>query len=283
MDNLNIKHDLEFWAYKLEYGWKQVIVPELNSLLQSAAGDGRLLLVAAVGAVALIGAYLLFKKCFQQTHLETDLAKIHYYAGCTPCKNTTQACIELLEKSPHLVNTPLWKNSGISHGYTPFLRACWNNNYTLIDFMLKIGADIRISNVDGETALYLVAYRVSKSSSWDSRALRLLWEKGCSVDAVNVNNNSMLHLAAKSGNATLTRWLLLHGADPDVSNACGYTPYALALKKGSPAHIAVANLLHHPNDSTSQCRVAPRTQGVEFIVHRSISSPVTGRYDSVMQ
>lgn len=46
------------------------------------------------------------------------------------------------------------------------------------DLLLFAGADIRLTNSDGESALYLVAYRVSKSSRWDPRGLNLLWSAG---------------------------------------------------------------------------------------------------------
>lgn len=40
---------------------------------------------------------------------------------CLPESNSTNACMELLMMNPSLVNVPLWKQHGISHGYTPFL------------------------------------------------------------------------------------------------------------------------------------------------------------------
>ncbi|XP_034242424.1 histone-lysine N-methyltransferase EHMT1-like [Thrips palmi] len=262
--------------------WWQV---EADLLTGLHADPTVLLYGGGVGGAAAVVAmgYLLYRKCTKGPDFseQTDLAKIHYYAGCPPDPDATNACIELLAKNGHLVNVPLWKHCTVSHGYTPFLRACWNNNFELIQYMINIGADISLSNSDGETAMYLVAYRVSKSSSWDPRALNLLWEKGCSVDDVNVHNNSMLHLAAKAGNATLTRWLLLHGADPDIRNAYGFTPHALALRKGSPAHLTVANTLRIPvTNSVSPCpRFAIEEGGVQMTLFRSVSSPVNGQSD----
>lgn len=53
---------------------------------------------------------------------------------------------------------------------------------------------------------------------------------GCSVNAINSHGHTPLILAAKAGHVTLTRWLLIHGADP---NRCAsISPYQLAVSYG---------------------------------------------------
>ncbi|KAE8738289.1 hypothetical protein FOCC_FOCC016234 [Frankliniella occidentalis] len=256
-------------------------VKKMTEDLWDGLGDGELLSWSPAAVACATAAFLmvpvtvaLLKKCKQGTpaldkHAEL-LSSVHFYSGSPPDANNNKRCIELLSKFPELVNQPLTKDHYTSHGYTPFLRACWNNNFELIKFMLSAGADIRLTNSDGETALYLVAYRVSKSQTWDPKALNLLWNAGCSVDDVNVHNNSMLHLAAKAGHATLTRWLLLHGAEPKVMNEAGYTPYKLALKKGSTAHKLVAALLDHRATTNEDRKVVVRSDGV--YLERGVSS-----------
>ncbi|KAK3930494.1 E3 ubiquitin-protein ligase MIB2 [Frankliniella fusca] len=234
--------------------------------------------IPAAAAAGVLFVILLLKRrrrvAITNVHMDeatSALSSIHFFAGSPPSDFNIAKCIELLKQYPESVNKCMPGDPLISHGYTPFLRACWHNNFELIKFMLNAGADIRITNCDSETPLYLVAYRVSKSNTWDPRALNLLWTFGCSVDDVNIHNNSMLHLAAKAGHVTLTRWLLLHGAETKVTNRSGYTPRDLALKKGSAPHLLIANLLNSPEDDGVERKVVVRSDGLLLLKSRSLS------------
>ncbi|KAI0030386.1 hypothetical protein K488DRAFT_7394, partial [Vararia minispora EC-137] len=45
-------------------------------------------------------------------------------------------------------------------------------------------------------------------------------------------SETLLHIAAKKGDANLVEWLNAHGADPEERDAKGYTAFHIALEKG---------------------------------------------------
>ena len=63
--------------------------------------------------------------------------------------------------------------------------------------------------------------------------VRLLLDKGASVNAVNHHNSTVLMLAARFGHAEIIRLLLDRGADITIRDRQGYNPLMIALKYGS--------------------------------------------------
>ena len=95
------------------------------------------------------------------------------------------------------------------------------------------GADVRIAEPDGTTALHWVV------RAGDVDSARLLVEAGADVDAVNRYGVRPLSLAALSGNAPMADLLVSAGADVDASNAAGETALMTAARTGSEPAVRV--------------------------------------------
>ena len=59
-------------------------------------------------------------------------------------------------------------------------------------------------------------------------AVKLCFEAGNDVNAVDVNGDTALHGAAHRGSNEIVQFLIDHGAKVDVVNKLGWTPYLIA-------------------------------------------------------
>ncbi len=120
-------------------------------------------------------------------------------------------------------------------GATPFLLAAKAVDLDLMRLLLDLGADPRLTNRDGATAL-LVAAGVGIWSSSESpgsagealEAVKLMLALGQSAAAVDANGDAALHGAVMRGSPELVRYLLDRGAALNPVNARGWTPLTIA-------------------------------------------------------
>jgi uncharacterized protein len=93
----------------------------------------------------------------------------------------------------------------------------------LVKFLLENGADVNITNRDGETALFFAVYH--------GRAdlVNMLLDKGASVYARRSKVGvTPLHVAAARGDTEIVKVLLAKGADVNAAAAGGVTAMRLA-------------------------------------------------------
>jgi len=155
-------------------------------------------------------------------------------------------------------------NQRTRYGWTPLLVATQNRLYQLATYLLDHGADPNIPNNGGWTPLYLATdnrnieigdYPVREPDMDQLEFIKLLIAKGANVnaricgvastpekcvgDSTETRNNFTMQWlyedgatpflrAAQSGDVTLMKLLLEHGADPKISTAHGVTPLEVA-------------------------------------------------------
>jgi uncharacterized protein len=155
-------------------------------------------------------------------------------------------------------------NQKTNYGWTPLLTATQNRHYVLAAYLLDHGADPNLANNGGWTPLYLATdNRNIESGDYPVRApdmdhldyIKLLLAKGakvntricgaestakdCKGDTTETRTNFTMQWlyedgatpflrAAQSGDVTLMKLLLAHGADPKIPTAHNDTALAVA-------------------------------------------------------
>jgi ankyrin repeat protein len=169
-----------------------------------------------------------------------------------------------LECTRILVDSGAAVNQTTAYGWTPLLTATQNRHYKLAAFLLDHDADPNLGNNGGWTPLYLATdnrdiesgdYPVRKPDMDHLDYIKLLLAKGaradtricgaastaqaCKGDTTETRTNFTMQWlseegatpflrAAQSGDVTLMKLLLDHGADPKVATAHGVTALAAA-------------------------------------------------------
>src|SRR5207253_2335366 len=144
-------------------------------------------------------------------------------------------------------------NQVTGYGWSPLLVATQNRYYKLGAYLLDHGADVNLANKGDWTPLYLATdnrniesgdYPVRKGDMDHLDYIKLLLEKGANVNArlkdstetrtvftnqwLDENGATAFLRASQSGDVTLMKLLLAHGADPNINTALGVTPLHVA-------------------------------------------------------
>lgn len=135
-------------------------------------------------------------------------------------------------------------NTAVHHILQVSEEARINESCGCLEQLLKAGARLDIRAPDGYTALMQAVTSFLAPSC--SRIVKLLLENDASVDAVDANGWSVLHLALQfEAHADVIQCLLEHGADPTARNGeRGLSPLVMAVQRGAPASIILALLKH---------------------------------------
>ena len=144
-------------------------------------------------------------------------------------------------------------NQTTEYGWTPLLAAVQNRYYRLAMLLLERGADPNIANRGGWTPLYLATdNRNIEGGDYPTRRpdldhlalIAALLDRGADPDARMASSTETRTIfthqwlyesgatpflrAAQSGDLTLLRLLLEHGADPSIATTNGTTPLMVA-------------------------------------------------------
>ncbi len=144
-------------------------------------------------------------------------------------------------------------NQVSGYGWSPLLVATQNRYYKLGAFLLDHGADPNLANKGAWTPLYLATdnrniesgdYPVRKGDMDHLDFIKLLLDKGANVNArmkdstetrtvftnqwLDENGATPFLRASQSGDVTLMKLLLAHGADPKINTTLGVTPLHVA-------------------------------------------------------
>ena len=158
-----------------------------------------------------------------------------------------------LESTRILLDAGADVNQVTQYGWTPLLTATHNRSYRLASFLLDKGADPNIANKGGWTPLYLATdnrnieggdYPVRKPDMDHLGFIEKLLKHGANVNAraidstetrtiftmqwLNEDGATPFVRAAQSGDVTLMRLLLAHGADPKIRTTNDVTALAVA-------------------------------------------------------
>ncbi|XP_067130283.1 rabankyrin-5 [Centruroides vittatus] len=124
-------------------------------------------------------------------------------------------------------------NQQDQNGNTSLHRAVAANNELVFDILLEQSSlNLEILNVDGQTVLWYALQAVRSNYDDNSFAARLV-KRGSSLTAINpLTGDSLLHLAAASGNEEAGIFLAVHGANPNMTNNKGESPLHVACSQG---------------------------------------------------
>ena len=120
-------------------------------------------------------------------------------------------------------------------GQTPFLRAALAGDVTVMRLLLEYGADPNIPTYGGTTPLmaaaginWVVAQTYDEGPEALLEAVKLAWELGNDVNAVNSMGLAAIHGAANRGSNEIIEFLAEKGAALDIPDKHGRTPLTWA-------------------------------------------------------
>jgi ankyrin repeat protein len=141
----------------------------------------------------------------------------------------------------------------LGEGSTPLMRAAKAGDATVMRLLLAAGADPRLVQKNGTSALMIAAGigrgnagsygRVSGSDQEAIEAVSILIDAGLSVSAANTDGQTALHGAAGRADdvTALIQFLVDRGADPLVKNKRGQMPLDLARAGAQVGTLRVLN------------------------------------------
>jgi ankyrin repeat protein len=125
-------------------------------------------------------------------------------------------------------------------GATAFMRAARSGDIELMKLLLDHGADPKLANKDGVTALSVasgIGYTDSNRGTEPQalEAVKLCVSLGLDVNAATDKGETAMHGAARRGANTIIQYLSDKGASVSATNKQGLTPLDLAMGKGGGA------------------------------------------------
>lgn len=103
----------------------------------------------------------------------------------------------------------------------------------VISMLVKLGAEINVTDINGWTPIHYAAFRV------DTEAIRALAALGADVNSRTTNDWAPLCVAADSGNTDAVRTLVTFGASLNARTNCGMTPIFRALLRNHTGCMAM--------------------------------------------
>lgn len=158
---------------------------------------------------------------------------LHLVASCNPkngnpevLKGMATVASKLLE---HGANPSLQDNNG----NTCLHRAVASQNSLVFSLFLDHPhLDLEIKNAEGQTVLWY-ALNAGIGGYDDQSFAAQLVERGSNKDAIcSLNGDTILHLAARSGNEEAGIFLAIRGAQPNLTNNKGETPLHVSCSSG---------------------------------------------------
>lgn len=113
-------------------------------------------------------------------------------------------------------------NQRIDHGMTALMQACRYGLVNTVKLLLDAGADIHLTNHDGNNALWLACF------SGNLEIIDMLLESDINIDNQNFTGATALMYAASAGKASVVQRLLEVGADPHLMTQDDFTALDLA-------------------------------------------------------
>jgi ankyrin repeat protein len=131
----------------------------------------------------------------------------------------------------------------MGEGSTPLIRAAYYDNLDMVRLLVERGADVKLTQKDGTTAMMLAAgvkYALTQEGDPETSGtpddayeiVKLLAEKGTDVNAANAQGQTALYGAAFVGRERVISYLAEHGARVDVKTKGGLSIYDAVLNKG---------------------------------------------------
>jgi len=133
-----------------------------------------------------------------------------------------------------LLNRPeLNPNVGGLLGRPILLAYVWRDNKKATERLLALGADVKLQDKDGDTALHGAA------ETGNVEIMRMLLDKGADPNAKNKEGGTPLMWAAVFGNDDAARLLLSRGADASLKDNDGITALAWASRNNRQSMVSL--------------------------------------------
>jgi ankyrin repeat protein len=135
--------------------------------------------------------------------------------------------------------------TAMTEGSTPLMRAAYYDNLDMVRLLVERGADVRMAQKDGTTAVMLasgVKYAITQEGDPEKAGtaddayeiVKLLVERGADVNAVNTQGQTAIYGAAFVGRDRTIAYLAEQGARVDIKTRQGLSLYDAVLNKGVP-------------------------------------------------
>lgn len=125
-------------------------------------------------------------------------------------------------------------NQRLDYGMTALMQACRYGKVKAVKALLQAGADIHLTNHDGNNALWLACF------SGNTEIIDALLKSGIDIDNQNLTGATALMYSASAGKAAVVKQLLEAGADPNLVTQDDFT--ALDLAASPQAYRLLKNL-----------------------------------------
>eukprot|EP00795_Rhopilema_esculentum_P015608 gene15608-6884_t len=151
------------------------------------------------------------------------------WSKMTSSEGMARVCKQLVDKGTD-------PNAQNASGLTPLHLALSHDNADVFDVLLDHPSlDLERRDKDGHVVLWfaILSSKVNLDDDSETSYAAKLVKRGSSADAVNpLSGDSLLHLAAFSGNEAAGLFLLAQGAQPNHANKKGETPLHASSLKG---------------------------------------------------
>lgn len=124
-----------------------------------------------------------------------------------------------IERVKQLIEAGAPANGMSDYRLSPLAAAVAHQKLQILDYLIRIGADVNAEDQNGHTALYQT---LSQPVGYEPLIASLL-KAGAKIDAQDLEGNSLLLAAAANGHANLVKHLLELGAAADLRNREGDT------------------------------------------------------------
>lgn len=123
-------------------------------------------------------------------------------------------------------------------GETALMLALKYNNAAVVSFIMNKGANLEIKDHKKNTIIthFLTSYNHSKKDDFTHK-LNLLKANNVDLETLQAEDNSLLHLAVKTNNISLVKFLEPLNFEVNAKNKKGYTPLHLAVMKAKDVNL----------------------------------------------
>ncbi|CAN0358891.1 unnamed protein product [Ectocarpus sp. 12 AP-2014] len=236
------------WSVDTIHAWRRRLFPAVRrgdiaavlaifdqgcpvDIAQTGTGDTPMLLACRLGDVGMV------RECLRRGSRNDPHPAFGQTALQAAVASGQEACARLiLETAAPSRSDAVVSNHKDPNKETPLHVACRRGYDGIVEALLHHGADLRAVDKKGNTSLHGAA------GSGHAGALGSLLDAGGDVvlEERNARGDRALHTAAAPGHIACVELLLGTAAEPDVPNADGQTPFALASRGG---HLAVTRLI----------------------------------------
>ncbi|WP_108867811.1 ankyrin repeat domain-containing protein [Aquimarina aquimarini] len=136
-------------------------------------------------------------------------------------RNTKEIVSLLLKKTKDI-------NYQNNDGYTALTRAIRSNTVDIVEFLIKNGADITLKDKKGYDMGYHLVDGYRRNIGEFATKMNTLTSNGYTINTLQKDSNTLLHLAVKKGKLELVKQLVALQIDINSKNKNGYTALHIA-------------------------------------------------------